>query len=122
MRADVASSLPLAFRVLGELEHLRVRQVAAGLNLTLALTTDGKVYQMGETGVASKCRWDGCNVPEQVTAAGGSKLPLIGLCTNGSTAQQIHANQDRASLAWHEAGAWRSSMNVKLQRYQAEQA
>lgn len=52
-----------------DLEGVRVRQVAAGLNLTVALTTDGRVYQMGDMGLQAKAPWEGCSLPTQVCVA-----------------------------------------------------
>lgn len=45
-----------------------MRQVECGLNLTVALTVDGRVWQMGETGAASdkQALWERALVPVQV--------------------------------------------------------
>ena len=43
-----------------------VRQVAVGASFTVALTTDGKVYQMGETGASGRAKWEGAKAPELV--------------------------------------------------------
>ena len=53
-------------RVGGDLATASVRQVAAGSCFTLAVTTEGKVYQMGETSAAGRCKWEGAKVPELV--------------------------------------------------------
>ena len=52
----------------GALDSLGVRQVECGLNLTVALTVDGRVWQMGETGAASDKRalWERAHAPVQV--------------------------------------------------------
>ena len=54
----------------GALDGLGVRQVECGLNLTVALTVDGRVWQMGETGAASERQapWDRALAPVQVGA------------------------------------------------------
>lgn len=44
-----------------------MRQVAAGSGFTVAVTTEGKVYQMGETGAAGRYKWEGAKVPELVS-------------------------------------------------------
>ena len=51
----------------GALEGLCVRQVECGLNLTVALTVDGRVWQMGETGVPAEkgAVWERTHVPVQ---------------------------------------------------------
>ena len=51
MGLEADRSCWLLCRVGGALEGLCVRQVECGLNLTVALTVDGRVWQMGETGV-----------------------------------------------------------------------
>ena len=38
----------------------------AGLNLTVVLSSEGKVYQMGETGAGGRAKWEGCHYPELV--------------------------------------------------------
>lgn len=53
----------LSRRVVGVCD---IRQVAAGLNLTVAVTLDGIVFQMGETGANGKANWEGNKSPEQV--------------------------------------------------------
>ena len=47
-----------------------MRQVECGLNLTVALTTDGRTWQMGETGAPGHklAPWEGAREPEQVTS------------------------------------------------------
>ncbi len=56
-----------ACRVGGALEGVPVRQVECGLDLTLALSTDGRVWQMGESGAPPdrRCPWEGAHSPEQ---------------------------------------------------------
>ena len=58
----------VAFRVEGALQGLAVRQVECGLNLTVALTTDGRIWQMGETGApgTKHTPWEGAREPQQV--------------------------------------------------------
>lgn len=54
----------------GALAGRPVRQVAAGLNLTLAVTVDGCVWQMGKTAPSHKGSsppWEGCSSPVQVS-------------------------------------------------------
>ena len=49
-----------------------VRHVAAGSHLTVAVTTGGRVYQMGVTGAsvpAKHCFWEGATMPELVRGA-----------------------------------------------------
>ena len=45
-------------------------QVGCGYNLTVALTSDGRVFQMGATGAYNpeekKAAWEGATVPTQV--------------------------------------------------------
>ena len=56
-------------RVGGELSSRSVRHVGAGLNLTVACTTDGAVWQMGTTTASTKgysAPWEGCSNPTQV--------------------------------------------------------
>ena len=58
-------------RVGGELAERSVRHVGAGLNLTVACTTDGAVWQMGTTTASTKgvsAPWEGCSSPVQVKA------------------------------------------------------
>ncbi|KAK9818108.1 hypothetical protein WJX72_007263 [[Myrmecia] bisecta] len=59
----------LPTRVLGALEDVKVRQVGAGLNLTVAVTVGGHAYQMGETGASGRAKWEGCKSPELVGGA-----------------------------------------------------
>ena len=59
---------PRARRVGGELGARSVRHVGAGLNLTVACTTDGAVWQMGTTTASTKgysAPWEGCSNPVQ---------------------------------------------------------
>jgi len=53
-------------RVGGGLEGLPVRQAAAGAAFTVALTADGRVFQMGSTGASGKAKWEGALSPEWV--------------------------------------------------------
>lgn len=54
-------------RVEGPLGFKSVKQVACGLNLTLALTQDGEVYQMGTTGAeAAQVPWERALLPVRV--------------------------------------------------------
>eukprot|EP00210_Caulerpa_lentillifera_P001027 g990.t1 len=58
------------YRVEGLLESKSIKQVACGLNLTVALTQDGEVYQMGSTGAeAAQVPWDRTSVPIRVEGA-----------------------------------------------------
>eukprot|EP00884_Botryococcus_braunii_P011885 jgi/Botrbrau1/20698/Bobra.0058s0027.1 len=51
----------------GALEHTLVRQVECGLNLTVAVGMDGRVWQCGETGITcGRAKWEGAHSPEQV--------------------------------------------------------
>lgn len=46
-----------------------VRHVAAGSHLTVAVTTGGRVFQMGVTGASAPtrhCPWEGAVLPEPV--------------------------------------------------------
>ena len=63
----------------GALECLGVRQVECGLNLTVALTVDGRVWQMGETGAASDKRpsWERALAPVQVGVLFGQKARVL---------------------------------------------
>lgn len=58
-------------RVRGALEGRAVRHVAAGLHLTVAVTTGGRVFQMGVTGASTGkgCPWEGAVLPELVRGA-----------------------------------------------------
>ena len=60
-----------ACRVGGALENKPVRAVAAGLHLTVAVTTGGRVFQMGCTGASAgkHCPWEGATAPELVKGA-----------------------------------------------------
>ncbi|CAL8464600.1 g4135 [Coccomyxa elongata] len=62
----------LPTRVEGSLQGLAVRQVECGLNLTVALTTDGRIWQMGETGAPGNKHtpWEGAKEPQQVSIPG----------------------------------------------------
>ncbi|KAK9794046.1 hypothetical protein WJX73_005382 [Symbiochloris irregularis] len=77
----------LPMRVDDRLKGLSVKQVAAGLNLTVALTSDGSVWQMGKTGAQCKGPsppWEGCNTPNQVQG------PLAGYHVDGISAGLQH--------------------------------
>jgi hypothetical protein len=60
-----------------------VRHVAAGSHLTVAVTTGGRLFQMGATGAsapsAKHCPWEGATLPELVRGqlAGVSLLLLL---------------------------------------------
>ncbi len=48
---------------------LVVRHVAAGSHLTVAVTTGGRVFQMGASGASGPlkhCPWEGATLPELV--------------------------------------------------------
>ena len=53
--------------------------IAAGLGFTVAVTSNGCVWQMGETGASGKgAAWEGSLVPIQVNAISADTiLPLI---------------------------------------------
>ncbi len=53
-------------RVTGPWSTGSIQQVKAGLNLTVVLSSEGKVYQMGETGAGGRAKWEGCHYPELV--------------------------------------------------------
>ena len=59
-----------ACRVAGALAGLGVRQVECGLNLTVALTADGRVWQMGQTCAPADSRapWERAYIPVQAGA------------------------------------------------------
>lgn len=69
---DVHTGQLLPKKVSGALESRLVRCVSAGLNLTVACTTNGLVYQMGSTG-AAPCKvptpWEGATTPTLVQGA-----------------------------------------------------
>jgi alpha-tubulin suppressor-like RCC1 family protein len=65
--AAVSSGAVAHCRVGGDLAATPVRQVAAGASFTVAVTLDGKVYQMGETGASVRAKWEGAKTPELVT-------------------------------------------------------
>ena len=71
-----------ACRVAGALAGLGVRQVECGLNLTVALTVDGRAWQMGETGAPADRRapWEHAHVPVQAGAyLGAHPTPPYGM-------------------------------------------
>ncbi len=50
----------------GPLAGRAVRDVAAGLDFTVAVTVDGSVWQMGALGASGKAqKWEACCLPEQ---------------------------------------------------------
>ena len=53
-------------RVNGDMATALVRQVAVGASFTVAITVDGKVYQMGATGATGRAKWEGAKAPELV--------------------------------------------------------
>ncbi|GIL96509.1 hypothetical protein Vretimale_2308 [Volvox reticuliferus] len=56
-------------RVRGDMDKHGVVQVACGWNMTIALSADGRVYQMGSTGAHTtdkNCTWEGAKVPTRV--------------------------------------------------------
>ncbi|GFR46259.1 hypothetical protein Agub_g7811 [Astrephomene gubernaculifera] len=57
-------------RVRGDLDRLGVVQVACGWSMTIALSLDGRVYQMGSTGAPKSgeksCAWEGALAPTRV--------------------------------------------------------
>ena len=60
-----------------------MRHVAAGSHLTVAVTTGGRVFQMGATGASGPlkhCPWEGATLPELVRGQlqGGLVLWLMG--------------------------------------------
>jgi len=56
----------LPTRVNGDMATALVRQVAVGASFTVAITVDGKVYQMGATGASGRAKWEGAKSPELV--------------------------------------------------------
>ncbi|DBB18715.1 TPA: hypothetical protein ACH3X3_000321 [Trebouxia sp. C0006] len=56
-------------RVFGPWREGAIQQVETGLNLTVALTSDGQCFQMGETGASGRVKWEGCKEPELVGGA-----------------------------------------------------
>ncbi|KAL4854190.1 PH [Chlorella vulgaris] len=68
--ADLYRGQLLPVRVAGALEGKQVRHVAAGSHLTVAVTTGGRLFQMGATGAsapsAKHCSWEGATLPELV--------------------------------------------------------
>ena len=91
-------------RVGGDLAATPVRQVAAGVSFTIAVTLDGKVYQMGETGASVRAKWEGAKTPELVMLLRTALQTLCKLlgrcccstelrfvqCTVAALAQQLH--------------------------------
>lgn len=63
---DLYTGQLLPMRVGGTLEGRAVRRVAAGLHLTVALTTSGAVYQMGSTGASG-------GIPSTISSKGDSR-------------------------------------------------
>ncbi len=70
-----------------------MRQVECGLNLTVALTVDGRVWQMGETGVASdkQALWERALVPVQVGRWHSQAADKIKPCCPCLAAIRLHA-------------------------------
>lgn len=63
----VKTGYPMPYRVSGDLESEDVCKVSCGLNLTVALTTKGYVFQMGETGAQDQhYPWEGAKSPVRV--------------------------------------------------------
>ena len=62
-----------------------MRRIAAGSHLTVAVTTGGRVFQMGVTGASSgaakNCPWEGATLPELVRGQlqGGCRVWAAGL-------------------------------------------
>eukprot|EP00210_Caulerpa_lentillifera_P007888 g7529.t1 len=55
------------YKVESKLRHKSIKQVSCGLNLTIVLTGDGEVYQMGSTGAQdSDVPWDRTSQPTRV--------------------------------------------------------
>ena len=63
----------------GALERLGVQAVGCGLDLTVALTVDGCLFQMGSTGAPAdqRCHWEGARTPTQVLPLQASPAPLL---------------------------------------------
>ena len=57
-----------------------VRQVAVGASFTVAITVDGKVYQMGATGASGRAKWEGAKAPELVRTLNvlEKQVPVLG--------------------------------------------
>ena len=61
----------------GGLDGLAVVSLAVGLNFTVAVTSDGRVWQMGETGAPGKgTAWEGATTPTVVVRHDQNLLPL----------------------------------------------
>lgn len=81
-------------RVSGKLEARAVISIAAGLGFTVAVTSDGKVWQMGETGATGKSPpWEGSLLPTQV-----SMLKPVSHCPQLSTMTTVHCCLSRGAL------------------------
>lgn len=76
-------------RVEGELATASVRQVAAGSGFTVAVTSEGKVYQMGETGTTGRYKWEGAKVPELVRHDPSSEACTINAVFAASAHKQM---------------------------------
>ncbi|KAL6746526.1 hypothetical protein V8C86DRAFT_2939841 [Haematococcus lacustris] len=130
----------LPTRVRGELEAREVVQVACGWNLTVALTRDGSVYQMGSTGAYNPEEdkgprtpaWEGALVPMQVDGA------LLGLVVEEvavgmhhvvvvASRLGLHGRQQQEEvrrsrlLAWGKGGAGQLGLD-QLKDYNQPQA
>ena len=58
-----------------------VRQVAVGASFTVAITVDGKVYQMGTTGATGRAKWEGAKSPELVRTLKTTQAASSVLCS-----------------------------------------
>ncbi len=80
-----------------------VRHVAAGLHLTVAVTTGGRVFQMGCTGATpgKHCPWEGAAAPELVKGA-----------LAGEDSIALWGSQDPVVLPVVGYGGWQQSVNL----------
>lgn len=80
------------------MQGLAVRQVECGLNLTVALTTDGRIWQMGETGAPGNKHtpWEGAKEPQQVATLGifisTTSVRIVDFGVNGSGLRGLYRN------------------------------
>lgn len=68
-----------------------VRHVAAGSHLTVAVTTGGRIFQMGVTGASAPtkhCPWEGAVLPEPVRGQLQGEDGCRHVCTAGCLAEQ----------------------------------